>query len=443
MAELLGAVAAAAPLAQLSAQILSSGYAFLSKAAKTPIEVRQLLTEAAAFDCVLGRLQNLPYLSTPAISTTTDDPVAAFHKSGIFKEFTDLLVTVQRALDSFVEVDRQRVANLAKRLAWPLREKEVADALRLSRLRGIISRAIEASSVYVISDLSSYRDGESLEDILTWLCPSSIRYQDKTLQRNLTLQLPGSGKWFLDSKQYVSWKQDPDDHLIWINGLPGGGKSILFSGIIQDLQSTNTVKLPGDVILNYFWTPNSETYKESPTVQFLKDLSFQFVASSEGCYHVALRMWKRKAGSALDSSEYLPLLNSFVSQCSRVYLLVDALDETGWQDPQETKTFLETLTHLTGGDKLLDKRLEGFGSSRKSTWKVLLASRLHALISRWTGSWRREPALAVSIDTYAKPDLENFISVELSRRLKVGRLRLRNAALEQEIVTKITRHAGT
>ncbi|KAH6850569.1 hypothetical protein B0I37DRAFT_404367 [Chaetomium sp. MPI-CAGE-AT-0009] len=90
MAELLGAVAAAAQLAQLSAQILSSGYyAFLSKAAKTPIE----------------------------------------------------------ALDSFVEVDRQRVANLAKRLAWPLREKEVADALqRLSRLRGIISTAIEASS---------------------------------------------------------------------------------------------------------------------------------------------------------------------------------------------------------------------------------------------------------------------------------------------------------
>ena len=152
MAELLGAVAAAAQLAQLSAQILSSGYTFLSKAAKTPIEVRQLLSEAAALDCVLGRLQNLPYSSTSATSTIAEDPVAALHKSGIFKECTELLVTVQKALDSFVEVDRQRVANLAKRLAWPLREKEVADALqRLSRLRGIISTAIEASSAYVMS----------------------------------------------------------------------------------------------------------------------------------------------------------------------------------------------------------------------------------------------------------------------------------------------------
>jgi hypothetical protein len=153
MAEILGAVAAAAQLAQLSAQILSSGYSFLSKAAKAPSEVRQLLTETAALDCVLGRLQNITRPTTPTTSATppTDDPVVALHASGIFKECSDLLVSVQKALGSFVEIDRQRVANLTKRLVWPLREKEVTDALqRLSRLRGIISTAIEASSAYVV-----------------------------------------------------------------------------------------------------------------------------------------------------------------------------------------------------------------------------------------------------------------------------------------------------
>ena len=154
MAEILGAVAATAQLAQLSAQILSSGYSFLSKAAKAPSEVRQLLTETAALDCVLGRLQNIPRSTTPTTSATppTDDPVVALHRSGIFKQCTDLLASVQKALDSFVEVDRQRIANLTKRLAWPLREKEVTDALqRLARLRGIISTAIEARSVYVVT----------------------------------------------------------------------------------------------------------------------------------------------------------------------------------------------------------------------------------------------------------------------------------------------------
>jgi len=145
MAEVLGAVAASAQLVQLSAQILSFGYAFLSKAAKAPSEIRQLLTEAAALDCVLDRLQNTPRSSTP------DDPLVSLHKSGIFKECNDLLLRVQKELNSYVEVDRQRVANLAKRVAWPLREKEVIDALqRLSRLRGIISTALEASSAYVM-----------------------------------------------------------------------------------------------------------------------------------------------------------------------------------------------------------------------------------------------------------------------------------------------------
>lgn len=178
-------------------------------------------------------------------------------------------------------------------------------------------------------------------------------------------------------------------------------------------------------------------------MQFLKDLSFQFVASSKACYDLAFQMWKRKKGSSLDLSEYIPLLHTFISQCSRIYLLVDALDETSWQDPQETRTFLETLTHLTGCDKPSDKTLEGQGLSIETTWKVLLTSRMHALISRWTGSWRRGLALTVSIDTSAKPDLENFVSVELSRRLDAGRLRLRNAALKQEIISEITRHGGT
>ena len=109
---------------------------------------RQLPSTACLGACkTFHAQQHLPPPATPP----TDDPVVALHRSGIFKQCTDLLASVQKALDSFVEVDRQRIANLTKRLAWPLREKEVTDALqRLARLRGIISTAIEARSVYVV-----------------------------------------------------------------------------------------------------------------------------------------------------------------------------------------------------------------------------------------------------------------------------------------------------
>jgi len=49
----------------------------------------------------------------------------------------------------------------------------------------------------------------------------------------------------------------------------------------------------------------------------------------------------------------------------------------------------------------------------------------------------------VQLGAHTNSDLRNFISTELSRRLKDGRLRLRNEALEQDIVAEIARHAGT
>jgi hypothetical protein len=215
------------------------------------------------------------------------------------------------------------------------------------------------------------------------------------------------------------------------------------SGIVQDLQSSSTVKIPGDILLYHFCTPTSETYKQSPALQFLEDISVQFIVSSEACYTLALQMWKRKGGLPLELSEYLSLLSSFIAECGRIYLLVDALDETGWRDARETQTFLEMLTHLLGEDRPPND-LVGVSSHRiRPTWKVLLASRMDNLINRYTRSWRRGPAIVVRLDAHTKPDLRNFISTELSRRLKDGRLRLRNEALEQDIVAEIARHAGT
>ena len=69
------------------------------------------------------------------------------------------------------------------------------------------------------TELSSQRDDERLKEISSWLCPSTTREREKTLQRNLALRLPESGKWLFNSKVYTAWKQEPGDHLIWINGL--------------------------------------------------------------------------------------------------------------------------------------------------------------------------------------------------------------------------------
>lgn len=88
----------------------------------------------------------------------------------------------------------------------------------LSRVEATQTRLVDVVTE-LRTDFSSQKDVTTLKDVLTWLGSSSAEERDKILQRNLSVRLPGSGKWLLESGVYSSWKQDPGHCLIWVNGL--------------------------------------------------------------------------------------------------------------------------------------------------------------------------------------------------------------------------------
>jgi hypothetical protein len=133
MAEALGIAAAVVQLTQLSVQVLVTGYGFIAKASNAPSEVRKLLTEVSALDCVLSRLE--------------DNTVFAVQQTGVFTDCEETLQRVRELLESCTKTGDNRLKNAARRIAWPLKEKEVLDCLRhLSRIRGILSAAVQANS---------------------------------------------------------------------------------------------------------------------------------------------------------------------------------------------------------------------------------------------------------------------------------------------------------
>ncbi|RYC63098.1 hypothetical protein CHU98_g3117 [Xylaria longipes] len=69
-----------------------------------------------------------------------------------------------------------------------------------------------------------------LDHISKWLAPP-----DPSSNRNNALRLrhPGSGKWFLNHAAYTDWKFE--NSFLWLHGIPGCGKTILSSTIIEDL----------------------------------------------------------------------------------------------------------------------------------------------------------------------------------------------------------------
>lgn len=73
---------------------------------------------------------------------------------------------------------------------------------------------------------------EEREKILRSLGPvDPARYH----QNNSRLRQPGTGMWFIQSPEYQSWLKESESRL-WLQGIPGAGKTILTSLIIQETQ---------------------------------------------------------------------------------------------------------------------------------------------------------------------------------------------------------------
>lgn len=65
---------------------------------------------------------------------------------------------------------------------------------------------------------------------------------------------PGTAEWILDRDDFKDWFGNPDrNHLIWCNGGPGTGKSVLASVIVNHVQQQLAIRNQGsDLVYAYF-----------------------------------------------------------------------------------------------------------------------------------------------------------------------------------------------
>src|SRR2546423_9103116 len=91
------------------------------------------------------------------------------------------------------------------------------------------------------------------EKIERWLSPPdpSTNYNRALQQRQ-----KGTGLWFLQSDAFAKWKTQRNS--LWLYGIPGCGKTILSSTIIEDLKRT----FPRQSLL-YFYFDFNDTGKQT------------------------------------------------------------------------------------------------------------------------------------------------------------------------------------
>ncbi|KAK8052793.1 hypothetical protein PG996_012094 [Apiospora saccharicola] len=172
-------------------------------------------------------------------------------------------------------------------------------------MKEIIDKALHAS--------------EHLKKIRKWLSPPDPSTNFNIARRQ---HYQGTGQWFLKSEAYKKWKTKRNS-LLWLNGIPGCGKTVLSSSIVDDLEqgiiSSNVV---------YFYFDFNDVAKQS-LEKAIASLVLQLYCKRTDLQREADVLYSscHDGSRQPDSPSLFKLFQSMVQKAGEVWIVLDALDE--------------------------------------------------------------------------------------------------------------------
>jgi hypothetical protein len=181
------------------------------------------------------------------------------------------------------------------------------------------------------------RDGNRRARIIKWLSPSdpSTNYNKALQQRH-----EGTGHWFFGSDELKWWKVNPESFL-WLHGIPGCGKTVLSSAIIESLKQDATCQL-----LLYFYFDFNDKNKQSLN-DLLRSLVQQIYQSQPLSRQLLEQLWAShdKGCQQPSTSSLQNVLQLMLCRVGSVSIVLDALDES--KPTEELLAWLKTLVEST------------------------------------------------------------------------------------------------
>ena len=165
-------------------------------------------------------------------------------------------------------------------------------------------------------------DKEEDLNILKWLTPIDYATQQSDC---ISRRQPGTGQWLLDSVEYQDWLKTPGKTLFY-PGIPGAGKTFLTAIVVDDVYSRFQCDTSVGIAYLYCdYRRQHEQNIEDLLSNLLKQLTQKQASIPDGVQ--ALYEKYRNQPERPTSNEILSVLHSVSILYSRVFLIIDALDE--------------------------------------------------------------------------------------------------------------------
>lgn len=233
-------------------------------------------------------------------------------------------------------------------LVWPLKEGEMKKALgSLERLKSTMSLALSTDHATLalairddVEDLTQLFQRHSTDlkrqDIHKWLAAPDP-YANHVASRKK--RQPKTGDWFITGKSYERWLTQSDSFL-WLYGIPGSGKTILCSTIIENLIRYSE-QMPQTALAYFYFDFNDAGKRDVSSV--VKSLITQLSAQCESTPLPLLELYQNhKNGTKSPEEDALVIsLRNMVLTFHNVYIVFDALDESS--DCEELLRFISMM----------------------------------------------------------------------------------------------------
>jgi hypothetical protein len=325
----------------------------------------------------------------------------------------NFLSELKRTLEKYKELGtqqasvRKKVKRVWKQLDWDpqdIRELRSRISVNITLLNAFNRRLTRDNTVKLVR----YYEDEERQAILDWLT-----LIDYTPQQNdfLGRRQAGTGQWLLGSAEFKAWVET-NKQTLFCPGIPGAGKTILTSIVVEELSTR--FQNDTSIVVAYVYC-NFRRQDEQRTEDLLASLLRQLAQGRSSLPESVKSLYNRHKVNRTRPSvdEISKTLQSVAAICSRVFILVDALDECRVSGGCRS-TFLSEI----------------FALQTKYGINLFTTSRF---IPEVTEKFKREPSLEIRAN---EQDVRRYVDGHISHLPSfVGR----NPDLQQEIKTEIVK----
>lgn len=190
-----------------------------------------------------------------------------------------------------------------------------------------------------VDNLLHRQNVQERDAILEWLTPINYAPQQNDFIKR---RQAGTGQWLLNSMEYQDWLQT-DKQTLFCSGIPGAGKTILTSIVVEELTTRfGNEKSIGITYLYCNFRRQDEQKTEDLLMSLLKQLAQDRLALPNTVKSLYDKHREKRTRPLLNETS--KALQSVVSLYSRVFIVVDALDECQFSGDREA--FLSEIFNL-------------------------------------------------------------------------------------------------